>query len=141
MNTSKLGRNMRWRKRRKHVQTMFKPFKSHEDTCVSRIPEPHAKRTTRWKPFIKKLRYHFLWNVIYSAFTCWISNKIIINETKLWEWKWQNSTVARAFSSRWARDPNAAIGIVEIFRVESLATESPTWRSFLATARIWLAYN
>lgn len=32
-----------------------------EITCVSRIPGPEAKRTTRWNPFIKKLRYHFLW--------------------------------------------------------------------------------
>nr|AFK35967.1 unknown [Medicago truncatula] len=28
--------------------------------CVSRIPGPAANRTTRWNPFIKKLRYHFL---------------------------------------------------------------------------------
>lgn len=32
-------------------------------TCVSLIPEPAANRTTRWKPFIKKLRYHFLWKI------------------------------------------------------------------------------
>lgn len=31
-------------------------------TCVSRIPGPALNRTTTWKPFISKLRCHFLWN-------------------------------------------------------------------------------
>lgn len=50
--------------------------------------------------------------------------------------KHQDSTVARAFSSRWAREPKAAIGMSEILKVESLAAESPNLCSFLATTRI-----
>jgi hypothetical protein len=34
-------------------------FTSKEGTCVSRIPPPATRRTQRWKPFIKMLRYHF----------------------------------------------------------------------------------
>ena len=31
-------------------------------TCVSLIPGPAVNKTTKWKPFIRKFRYHFLCN-------------------------------------------------------------------------------
>ncbi len=40
--------------------TSNKCKKWSRNTWVSRIPGPAVKITTRWKPFIKKLRYHFL---------------------------------------------------------------------------------
>ena len=47
----------------------------------------------------------------------------------------KNRTVARAFSSRWAREPNATMGISDI--PKGPVEASSKCNSFVASANIW----